>query len=902
MSADKTNILEVFRICPVCQGRRFVGPFKACAECHGLGRFALWQNDYLYWDYGINGWHILLRYWQRLIRLTVDGALLLLVALNLYRLYALFSISGLDPRILFRLLFLSHQHFVGLFWLLLIFNFYFIYRLLRRAEIKRQSLIDSRPRLGAERSRRLNIASALSPALVKILDNTWMTVNGQRQLPVRALHLFLSLLSHKDIRVMLARLGLQADVLSTAVARQAAYYAPENHDGLSAEVENTMLNAYLLASKDRSSLVRSTDVLLATVMASPKLQEILYDVSVDLEKLTNVVRWIHFNRELASRFQRWRGKSVYKPKGPINRSFTAAATPYLDSFSQDLTQAARAGALPLSVARDKELEEVYRVMEGGQRGIILVGEQGVGKENIIEGLANRMSAEEVPLLFNDKRLVSLSLPFLVAGAAQTGEVQERLLLVIQEIVRSGNIILFIPDIHNLVGVSSSGTANIDLSEVLAQQIQSYNILVIATTTPKDFTEYVEGGPLAQVLEAVKIGEPGRNETIQILEANVGAIEAQHKVFFTYQALEKVVSLSDRYLHDQFLPSKALSLLAEVGAWSAKRKDKLITGEDIAALVSHKTKIPLTQVSAKESEALLNLEATIHQRIVGQDEAVKLVVQALRRARAELRDEKRPIINLLFLGPTGVGKTELSKVVAASYFGADTAMIRLDMSEYQASDSIARLIGVPGGTGGGVLTEAVRKNPFALLLLDEIEKAHPDILNIFLQVMDDGRLTDVSGRTIDFTNVILIATSNAAANYIQDEVAKRTPAEKLRETLIKEKLRDYFRPEFLNRFDGIVVFKPLTEEEIFQIAGLLLAGVRKRLETKGIALVVTEGAQRELAAAGFDPVFGARPLRRVIQERVDDALANYLLKGAIGRRDQVVLDVGAKITVNKAEKI
>jgi ATP-dependent Clp protease ATP-binding subunit ClpA len=300
---------------------------------------------------------------------------------------------------------------------------------------------------------------------------------------------------------------------------------------------------------------------------------------------------------------------------------------------------------------------------------------------------------------------------------------------------------------------------------------------------------------------------------------------------------------------------------------------------------------------------MNLDQIMHERVIGQDEAVKLVVSALRRARAELRDEKRPIVNLLFLGPTGVGKTELAKTVAETYFGNENSMVRLDMSEYQNQDSIARLLGVPGSNRGGLLTEAVRKTPFAVLLLDEIEKAHPDILNIFLQVMDDGRLTDSLGRTVDFTNVILIATSNAGSQYIQDEVTKGTSTELIKDALIRGgALREIFRPEFLNRFDGTIVFKPLTQDEIFQVAGLMLKGVAKRLLTKGITLTVTPEAQTELAKAGFDPIFGARPLRRVVQEQVDNALANYLLTGEIGRRDEVIFDVGGQIRVEKAQKL
>jgi len=378
------------------------------------------------------------------------------------------------------------------------------------------------------------------------------------------------------------------------------------------------------------------------------------------------------------------------------------------------------------------------------------------------------------------------------------------------------------------------------------------------------------------------------------------VENKHQVYFTYDALENIYELSDRYMADKYLPKKAIDLMDEAGIMIAKsnHQDRLIRKEDIAELVSRKTNIPLTEVTVQESAKLMNLEEEIHQRIVGQEEAVKHVASALRRARAELRDRKRPIVNLLFLGPTGVGKTELAKTVAEKYFGDEQNMIRLDMSEYQTQNSLPRLIGSSETGTPGLLTEAVRHKPFALLLLDEIEKANPDILNVFLQVMEDGRLTDALGRTVDFTNLIIVATSNAGTSFIQEQIKQGRQIEEFQDQLIKEEIRDIFRPEFINRFDGTIVFRPLTQEEIFKIAGLMLNKVRSRLEEKGVFFEITDEAQHELALAGFDPVFGARPLRRVIQERVDNALSNFLLTGKLNRRDIVVYDVGGKISVKK----
>lgn len=900
MSQDSTPRQAVFNVCPVCKGTRFSSRFVPCRECRGLGRYALIQNEILVWDHGLDALHIVLRQWNRKVKLSIDGFLVALLALNIFLVYRSGTLVEFEYLNWLNLIFVSSERAIGPIWILAILNLYLLFRLYHQLTSKKGKLQYDKQ---TKDSVRVNIAEYLNPSVSTLLDEVWPYAQRNGQLPIRSLQLFGVMFEDRDILMLLTRLALPEELLLDSLRRQIAYYPPlKSDDALSPEVQNIILNAYLIAREARATNVRITDVFLATILADEKIQEILYNYKVDMVKVTNVIAWINFNNMLRERYQHYRARSAYKPKGPVNRSYTAAATPFLDSFSTDLTQLARAGQLPLTVARDKEVQELFRIMEGG-KSVVLVGEEGVGKGNIIEGLANRMAAEDVPPMFQDKRLVSLSLPFLVAGAGRTGEVQERLLLVIQEVLRSGNIILVIENIDNLVGVSSAGTENLDLSEVLSQEIQNHGVWVISTSTPRKVTEFIEGSALMAVLERVPVLEPNKNQTIQILESHVGGVEGQHRVFFTYESLERIVDLSDRYLHNQFLPAKAINLMTEVGSWIAQRENKVISGEDIAALVSRKTNIPLTQVSVQESSVLMNLEKIMHERIIGQDEAVNLVVSALRRSRAELRDEKRPISNLLFLGPTGVGKTELAKTVAASYFGKESAMTRLDMSEYQNQDSIARLIGVPGSNRGGVLTEAVRANPFTVLLLDEVEKAHPDILNIFLQVMDDGRLTDSLGRTIDFTNVILIATSNAGANFIQDEVLKNTPVEKIKDVMLRGGiLRDIFRPEFLNRFDGIVVFKPLTRDEILQVAGLMLKGVANRLAAKGIVLTVTQEAKEELAKTGYDPIFGARPLRRVIQEQVDNALANYLLKGEISRRDEVVLDTGGRISVKKAQTL
>ncbi len=513
-----------------------------------------------------------------------------------------------------------------------------------------------------------------------------------------------------------------------------------------------------------------------------------------------------------------------------------------------------------------------------------------------------MVEERVPAILQDKRLVRLSVPHLISGATPA-VAQDRLLQALSEVVRSGNIILAISDIEQITGISQGGDQTADLASTLVDFLQRSGTFVIATTTPQAYSAAIERSILSRVFQKVEILEPDQTTTIQVLESKVGTIEYEHKVMFTYEALEKAVQLSDRYMHESYLPKKAIEVIREVAVEVAQKKGENapVTGEDVAHVISQKTNIPLTSVKEEEKDKLINLESHMHERMIGQDEAVKSVASALRRARTNLRSENRPIATFLFLGPTGVGKTELAKTIAQTYFGSEASMVRADMSEYQDTQSIHRLIGAPSSGKGGLLTEAVRQNPFSIVLLDEFEKASSEILNLFLQVFDDGRLTDASGRTIDFTNTILIATSNAGTEYIQEAVAKNEQLETIKTTLIEEELKTAYRPELLNRFDGIIVFKPLTRDEVAQIAVLMIAQVAKRLEPKGISFRVTDEAVADIAEKGYDPKFGARPLRRVIQNVVDDAIANVLLEGGVRRRDTIVLEQDG-IRIEKAKEL
>ena len=628
----------------------------------------------------------------------------------------------------------------------------------------------------------------------------------------------------------------------------------------------------------------------------------MHEFAVDKDKIRNIILWFIVNEQLAANYKRYRKMASFKPGSNMDRAYTSVATPVLSHFSYDLTIAAKWGKLEFCVARHEELEDIWEKFESGQHGVLLVGPPGAGKNTVIDGVAQLMVREDVPKFLRDKRLVELDLSRLVSGVASAQALQ-RMVVVIDEVVRAGNIILYINNIENLMGISSGTEESFDLSEVLVDAIERKSIFCLAAVTRENFTKYIEGKPLGQALAPVAIKEPSGNQAIQIIESKIGYLEGKYKVYFSYNAIEEVIELSAKYIHDRYLPEKAINILEQVAVKVAKEKGEqtLVSEDDIARIISELTGIPVTKVTESEGVNLLKLEELIHQRMVNQEEAVAMIASSLRRARTQMRAGKRPIANFLFLGPTGVGKTELSKTVAAVYFGSEKHMIRLDMSEYQHPDSVKKMIGDATGVAG-YLTEAVRKAPFSLILLDELEKAHPDILNLFLQVFDDGRLTDGQGRTIDFTSSIIIATSNAGALFIQKQILAGARIENIKPTLINEYLNKVMRPELINRFDGVIVFEPLSRENVVDIAKLMLKSIADMLKEKGINFEAREEGVRILAKLGFDPKFGARPLRRLLQEKVEDIIANKILAGELKRRDTVIVDEQAIIQVEKAQPL
>ncbi|MFI6642699.1 ATP-dependent Clp protease ATP-binding subunit [Streptomyces sp. NPDC050504] len=644
-----------------------------------------------------------------------------------------------------------------------------------------------------------------------------------------------------------------------------------------------------------------------------------------------------------------RGLSEQPTRGESGAAASKQPATMLEEFSRDLTEDAKAGRLDPVVGRAEEIEQTIEILSRrSKNNPVLIGEPGVGKTAIVEGLAQRIVAGEVPDTLKDKRVLSLDLSGMVAGAQYRGQFEERLKKVIEDVQGSeGEIVLFIDELHTVVGAGATGEGSMDAGNMLKPALARGELHVVGATTIDEYRKYIEkDAALERRFQPVLVPEPSVEETVQILEGLRDAYEAHHRVRFADGALAAAAELSDRYVSDRFLPDKAIDLMDQAGARVrlrnasrstevVAREDRLaklrrekdqavaaeefaraselkqeiaevegevagieerregvvsVTASDIADIVSRRTGIPVSQLNSGEKERLLRLEEEMHARIVGQDEAVTAVSEAVRRNRAGMGDPNRPVGSFLFLGPTGVGKTELAKTLSELLFGADERMVRFDMSEFQEKHTVARLVGAPPGYVGyeeaGQLTEQVRRRPYSVVLFDEVEKAHPDVFNTLLQILDDGRLTDAQGRTVDFRHCVVIMTSNIGAHRI---LAHEGDAAELKDELMDD-LRTRFRPEFLNRIDDIIVFHSLGQDDLSRIVEHLLDRSKHRVHAQGMTLEVTEAATKLLVAHGYQPEFGARPLRRTIQAELDNRLASLLLSGGAEPGDTIVADV------------
>jgi ATP-dependent Clp protease ATP-binding subunit ClpC len=691
---------------------------------------------------------------------------------------------------------------------------------------------------------------------------------------------------------------------------------------------------------------------------------VLENLGVDLSKVrTQVIRMLGETAEVSAGGGQGRTK-----------------TPTLDEFGSNLTQMAADGKLDPVVGRQKEIERVIQIL--GRRtknNPVLIGEPGVGKTAIAEGLAQRIGNGDVPDILEDRRVVTLDIGLLVAGTKYRGEFEERLKKIMDEIRTAGNVILVIDEVHTLIGAGAAEGA-IDAANILKPALARGELQCIGATTLDEYRKHIErDAALERRFQPVMVGEPSVDETIEILHGLRDRYEQHHKLKISDEALEAAAKLSDRYIADRFLPDKAIDLVDEAGSRvrllnsqlppAAKELDRelrqvlkdkdnavrsqdfdkagelrdremeikaeiraiaqnkvtedaggeeqpVVGEEDIAHIVASWTGVPVSKLTESESEKLMHMEDTLHQRLIGQDEAVKATSRAIRRARVGLKNPNRPIASFVFSGPTGVGKTELAKSLAAYFFGSEDSMIRLDMSEFMERHTVSKLIGSPPGyvgyNEGGQLTEAVRRRPYTVVLFDEIEKAHPDVFNMLLQILEDGRLTDAKGRTVDFKNTLLIMTSNIGSKVIEkgggglgfefEQDQAESQYNRIR-SLVNEELKQYFRPEFLNRLDEIIVFRQLTKDEVKQISDILLKEVFNRLTEKNINLQVTERFKERLVEEGYNPSYGARPLRRAIMRLLEDTLAEEILSGRLGDGDTATVDVddSGKVTIQSEHR-
>lgn len=910
---DKKN--NQYVICPVCSGSGKTSLGLACSHCSGAGAGVFYYDRFYYFGQRFGRASIALKHIRDKAHLAVNFLSFCIGFFGLLSLGFWVYQATIDGRQSEIFLFWRSRHILILiFWVSLLFDMFMIYRLSEQA--RKRHLIkfpkykvkklakrtipedwDSL-RLASDKNK-IDVYSGFNLEAEEAIEKAYLLAVKLGHSQVTPLHLFMVALSDRQVAAIFSRLNVSIGQLLEKI-KVCLRKIPEGkgHTVFSLDTKEIFIDAYLQAMDMEEKKVTVKNFLIPILSKEKYISELLLELEITEDKILNTVLWFVINEKQLENYRQYSRMARYKPGTNMDKAYTAVATVVLNHFGYDLTLAAKWGRLEFCVARDKELEQIFQNFESGANGVILTGPNGVGKNLLINGIAQMMVKENVPKMFQDKRLVELDASRLIAGA-DASQAEERLLAIVDEIVRSGNIILYVANINSLIGISSGGAGSLDLSEVLVSALVHQNVYCLASSNEENYASFIEGKPIDESFVRVKIEEPVGNQAIQIVESKVSSMEAAYKVFFSYNAIEESITLSQKYIHDKFLPEKAIRILELSATKAAKSRGEqtIVAREDVAAVISEQTGIPVTSLTQAEAEKLLNLEDRIHELMINQDEAVKMVSSSLRRARTNVREEKRPIANFLFLGPTGVGKTKLAKVVAEIYFGSEGNMVRLDMSEYQAQESLSKMIGDVHGVHG-YLTEAVRKAPFSLVLLDEIEKAHPDILNVFLQVMADGRLTDGQGRTIDFTNSIIIGTSNIGALFIQEEIFKGTAVETIQSELIDNHLNQVMRPELVNRFDGVIVFEPLSQEHVVEIARLMLKKTGEALMKKGISLEVEESGLRILAKAGYDPKFGARPMRRLLQAKVDDRIASLILRGELKRRDTVVIGAEAEVSVEK----
>lgn len=729
-----------------------------------------------------------------------------------------------------------------------------------------------------------NIFDFFDDNSLSLMDNAY-SISKKNSLKEINIIIFISILDRFEIgKVFSVRSGL---LLSDLMKKEIIIRAKDN-SLMTSDMVKKQNEKFLNDCKNRAiefdhMKITFSDMIMSLYKNSKIFDHILNDMSIKEDDLKNILNWTKRNIDDSKKIYYW--QKNYYPAG-IGQDWASGYTPNLNMFSTDITEYLLDVRLEYqSKTREDIISNIEdNLSKSGRNNILLIGDPGVGKTTLVNSFAQKVVRGKSTQNLNYKHIVQLDVNRILAGVRSKSELEARFLAIFNEAVYAGNIILFIKNIGTMVGNYMGDMGTINAAEFLLPYLESGKINVIATISYDDFKNKLQANTsLESFFNRIQVKEMEKDEVLSSIEQAISFVEIKHGVVFKYQSVRELIELASRYIHDEPFPQKAIDLLSELGMKAEKEGKKIIEVKDVSDFVSHRIKMPVGEVKKEEKDKLLNLEKVLHERVIGQDEAIDAISNALRRARAGLAGKKRPIGSFLFIGPTGVGKTETARALAEAYYGSEKNMIRFDMSEFQEISTIDRLIGSKSGREfvPGRLTQGVKNNPYTLILFDEIEKAHPNILNLLLQVLDEGRLTDATGRTIDFTSTIIICTSNAGSEKIRQYLEEKISAEALGKVIVDNLLSEgLFRPEFINRFDKVVCYKPLTPNEIVQIVHLMIKSLYKDLEDKDIKLDITQGAVNKLAKEGFDPVFGARPLRRLIQEKVENLIAKKMISGDV----------------------
>lgn len=705
--------------------------------------------------------------------------------------------------------------------------------------------------------------------------------------------LFRKLLVHQEIRFILTHAVTPAESLKNL------------RFSADLSLKDLVTQAAQIASDIGAPRITASAVFLGLIRQAPTAETVLQHWQTNINELTEVARWYHHLERLAHQPSPLFNPANLKSTGGIGRDWAAGYTPTLEKFASALTRQLSPTFGDHYLAHAETIDQIERVLaRSGRHNVLVIGESGVGKRTIVLGLAWRIHFGKTLRPLRHKRVLELDVSALLAGVSIAGELEARLVRILNEAVAAGNVVLFVDRLERLFGAEAGQAGVVNAGEILIPYLESSSLQLVGTTTFADYHRFFERQPgVVTQFERVEAREPKPDQILKILEEVAPTFETRYGLLISYPALKEVITIAARYLSNRKFPEKAIDLLDEAAVHLvSSTHERTLLPEHIDEVVSQKTNIPIGKVDSQEKDKLLHLETELHQRVVNQQEAIESIAQALRRARTGVSRQDRPIGTFLFLGPTGVGKTETAKSLAAIYFGSEKTMIRLDMNEFQNVASINQLIGGSGFEAGGFLTNAVKERPFSVLLLDEIEKAHPSILNLFLQLLDEGRLQDAAGEVIDFTNTIVIGTSNAGAEWVREKLTAArlmvdgrsmiannsdqpsssvySPASFKQELLEFLQHHNIFRPEFLNRFDAIVTFRPLKEEELIKVVDLHVKRINKNLADKEMSIVMTQQAAAKLAEIGFDPQFGARALARAIQQKVENLIADKILRGQL----------------------